>query len=567
MPEYTLSFKPSGGRFGSHDASTAIFKDGELEFCIEEERLCRSKHAVDTFPEESIKKCLDSCDIGLESVNKVLIPYNWGLRRFIAPQLIKESFKNGSVPEKILGFERAIENQLYWNFCTEEAIRDRLSDIGEFTGDVEELEHHKCHAASAFYPSGFKSAIIATLDGVGEHDSTVIWKGTEDGIKKLESYKYPNSLGVFYSAVTQFLGFRRLNGEGKIMGLAPYGEKSETGSKLRSLVETSSEYDVTQITGDGEDSAVKKLEKVFGRDRRQKGEPINRFHKNLAYAAQGILEETAKSLIKKHSENYDESKICFAGGTALNCKMTKKVRELDCVDQIYVQPAAHDAGLSTGAGFLKYPEAGRKFSSVYTGPEFSREEIKKTLERNKIEYSKPENLERYIAERMSEGKLVGWFQGRTEFGPRALGNRSILADPRTEESRKRINEHVKGRENWRPFAPTILEDHREDLLISSQEAPYMAQTFDVKREWIDRLEAVIHPEDQTSRPQTVSKEENPRYQELISEFENITGVPAVLNTSFNRSGEPIVNTPEEALRAFYSMGLDLLVLEDLIVKK
>jgi carbamoyltransferase len=252
----------------------------------------------------------------------------------------------------------------------------------------------------------------------------------------------------------------------------------------------------------------------------------------------------------------------------LNCKLNKRIMELDCVDNIFIQPVAHDGGLSLGAGWLESnPTEVSPMTDVYWGPEYNQEETKSLLRTNKISYKEVYDTEQYVAERLSEGKLVGWFQGKLEMGPRALGNRSILADPRTIESRDQVNEYVKHREKWRPFAPSILEEAAEEYLINAEPSPYMIKTFDTVPEKRNEIEAVLHPGDKTTRPQTVRRDQNPRYYRLISEFENITDVPALLNTSFNDHAEPIVNTPTEALKDFYGMGLDILAIDDLIIEK
>lgn len=315
-------------------------------------------------------------------------------------------------------------------------------------------------------------------------------------------------------------------------------------------------------------NAANRLEQLFDRPMKEQPTEFTQWEKDLAYAGQKILEEIVVDITETYCRREDVGNVALAGGVALNCKMNKRVLEADAVDDVFIQPVAHDAGLAVGGGMIDWqPDMVPNLSTVYWGPEFSSEAIEELLRINKIEYEKPDELEQRVAEQIADGELVGWFQGRLEMGPRALGNRSILADPRTVESRDRVNRFVKHREGWRPFAPSILESAVDDYLVDGRTAPYMIKTFDTEDSRRDEIEAVIHPGDETTRPQTVREEQNPRYHRLLSEFQDLTGVPVVLNTSFNDSGEPIVAKPQEALKDFYGMGLDVLVLEDLLVEK
>jgi carbamoyltransferase len=314
--------------------------------------------------------------------------------------------------------------------------------------------------------------------------------------------------------------------------------------------------------------AIGKLESLFDRPRRASTDGFTDWEKDFAHVAQALLEETVVEIGREYCHESGIGSVGLAGGVALNCKMNKRIMELEAVDELFVQPVAHDAGSAIGAGLLASESArGEGMNSVYWGPAYSTEETRETLDDLKLDYSRPENLERDIAERLADGELVGWLQGRLEVGPRALGNRSILADSRTIDSRDRVNEFVKHREEWRPFAPSMLEEAAEDYLVDAEAAPYMIKTFDVKEEKRAEIPAVLHPADDTTRPQTVCAEQNPRYHALLQEFDQITGVPVILNTSFNDSGEPIVNTPVEAIKDFYSMGLDTLVIENLVLEK
>lgn len=567
---YILSFKPAIGLYGQHDPSAALFEDGELVYAIEEERLTREKHAVDTFPERAIRSCLEYRDIELSDVDRVLLTYDPRLRSNILSHYVRDAIRVNGLPRKLRSVENLIKTQIRSRFFPTRQIEYKLSEIGSPVPPVETRPHHLCHAASAFHPSGFDEALVLTVDAKGEYDATVIWRGNTDGLKRVRTYEHPNSLGLFFAIITEYLGYRMFNGEGKVMGLAPYGnENASIENTLRSLMDTGVEYDVTDLTRRwGTGYGVRRLEREFGRDRTETPGQFSQWEKDLAYTAQKLLEETVVDIAEAYTETLGTSNLALAGGVALNCKMNKRLRESDAVDDIFIQPVAHDAGLPIGAGMLERPpDQVPKFETVYYGPAYDTEEIRNLLEKNKIAYSEPDDVERYVAECLADGALVGWFNGRLELGPRALGNRSILADPRSVESRDRVNRFVKHREEWRPFAPSILEEAVAEYLIDGEPAPFMISAFDVVPEKREEMQAVLHSADDTTRPQTVSEHQNPRYHRLISEFADITGVPVVLNTSFNDHAEPIVNTPTEALKDFFGMGLDMLALQDVIVKK
>jgi carbamoyltransferase len=571
MDDYILSFKPAIGAFGTHDPSAAIFRNCKFLFGVEEERLNRKKHAEGCFPTNAIESCLNFCDLEIQDVQKIILPYQPRLEEKIldyniVKNLHQNDTKHKAVSNALGEFKNTVTNRLD---PTNKPAQRLANEFGTSIPPIELRPHHFCHAASAFYKSGFENAVVFTIDGKGEHDSTVIWGGTTDGLERLYTYKFPNSLGHFYAIITEFLGFRAFNGEGKVMGLAPYGNvNNEIEDKLRSNIKVDSKYDVTNLTKNGINSGVEELEKMFGRERKSGTEQFTNWEKDLAHTTQYILEEIVTDIVGEYVSQTSISNVALAGGVVLNCKMNRQVMEMESVDELFIQPVAHDAGLALGAGIADNPPQKREQqSTVYFGDEYSNNEIKTLLENNKISYKIPSNLEKVIARKIANGKLVGWFQGRMEMGPRALGNRSILADPRSIESRDRVNKYVKHREEWRPFAPSILEDYAEEYLVNSEESPFMIKTFSTKPEKREEMQAVLHPADNTTRPQTVRESQNERYYDLISEFQNITGVPILLNTSFNDHGEPIVNTPAEALEDFYKMGLDCLVLEDLIVEK
>jgi len=570
MTDYLLAFKPAIGLYGRHDPSAVLFEDGAPVFGAEEERYTREKHATETFPDHAIQACLDYRDLELTELDRILLPYDPTLRSEIASHYLTDAIRAPGLGRKLSALERTLVTQIRSQFVPTRQIESRLKSFGTPLPPIETIPHHRCHAASAFHPSGFDEGIVLTVDAKGEYDATVVWYADSTGLQRVRTYEHPNSLGLFFAAVTEYLGYRMFNGEGKVMGLAPYGDDNpEIESALRSLLDTGVDYDVTDLTKRwGTGHGVKTLEHAFGRPRKESPESFDQWDKDLAYTAQKLLEETVVDIAESAVERFDTVNVAIAGGVALNCKLNQRVRESPAVDNVFVQPVAHDAGLALGAGWSRQrPADVDPQTDVYLGPEYATDEIRATLETNKIEYAEPDNLERYVAERLADGDLVGWFQGRMEMGPRALGARSILADPRTAASRDRVNRFVKHREEWRPFAPSLLESAAEEYLIDGGPAPFMIDADDVRPAKTDDLEAVLHPADDSTRPQTVREDQHPRYHRLISEFADITGVPVVLNTSFNDHAEPIVRTPTQAIKDFYGMGLDVLVLEDLVVEK
>jgi len=557
---YVLSINPTTEATGAHDPSAVIFHNGELVFGAEEERFTRDKHARNTFPDKAIRVGLDDCGLELSDIDVVSVAWQprkkakYDLRLALEKSTLQSAYY---ILQNLKDYRVAMMK-----------IENQLADIGTPVPPIQTRAHHRCHAASAFYPSAFDEGLIITVDGRGERDATVVWKGSDDELERLKTYEFPNSLGGFYGAITAFLGYRPNNGEGKVMGLAPYGDPNrQIEAGFRELIDTGVDYDVSTLnfhTGE----AIGKLESQFGKAPRSTHREFTDWEKDFAYIAQGLLEETVVDIVETYCRREELDKVGLAGGVALNCKMNKKIMELDVVDEVFIQPVAHDAGSAIGAGLLEVESPGKHdTSTVYWGPDYSTTDIIETLDQYKIQYDQPENLERNVATRLADGELVGWFQGKLEMGPRALGNRSILADPRSTDSRDSVNEFVKHREEWRPFAPSMLEEAAEEYLINPEPAPYMIKTFDVEAEKQEEIPAVLHPEDDTTRPQTVRENQNPRYHALISEFEQLTGVPVVLNTSFNDSGEPIVNNPTEAIRDFFSMGLDALVINDIILRK
>ncbi|RRJ29424.1 carbamoyltransferase family protein [Halocatena pleomorpha] len=570
MTDYLLAFKPAIGLYGQHDPSAVLFEDGRAVFGVEEERYTREKHATDTFPRRAIQACLDYRELTLPDLDRILLPYEPRLRGEIVSHYVTDALKAPGVARKLFTLEETLITHVRSRLVPTRQIENRLESIGTPVPPIETIPHHRCHAASAFYPSGFDEGVVLTIDAKGEYDSTVVWRADADGLTRVHTYEHPNSLGLFFAVITEYLGYRMFNGEGKVMGLAPYGEDNpEIENVLRDLIDVGADYDVTALTKSwGTDHGVETLEEAFDRPQNETPGEFNQWEKDLAYVAQKLLEETVVNIAEAAVDPLGTTNVAIAGGVALNCKLNKRVRESPLIDDVFVQPVAHDAGLALGAGWARQrPAAVDRQTDIYLGPEYGTEEIRSTLKTNKLEYAEPDDLERYVAERLADGNLVGWFQGRMELGPRALGARSILADPRTAASRDRVNRFVKHREEWRPFAPSMLESAAEEYLINGGPAPFMIDAYDVRPEKTKDLAAVLHPADDSTRPQTVREDQHPRYHRLISEFAALTGVPVLLNTSFNDHAEPIVRTPTQAIKDFYGMGLDVLVLEDFVIEK
>ncbi len=572
MPDSThvLSFKPSISEFGfgSHDASAAIFRDSELLFAAEEERYTRKKHATNQFPEHAINECLEQAGCQMDDIDLIRLTYDPRLvKKNLAHELSPRQFKHRSQLHTLNGWEEQVKYTFARYKLAKREVKSKLKDRYEDVPPIELREHHRCHAISAFHYSGYDEALVLTIDGSGTHDSTVVWTGDEDGVTRERTYNVPNSIGRFYGAVTEFLGFRRNNGEGKVMGLAPYGSQNETiESKLRSVIETGVDYDVSRITKYPGSGRISELEEILGHSRKRTSTTsFTDWEKDLAYTTQRLTEEICVDITEYYLDEFDLSNVCLAGGVALNCKMNKCIMEHPAVQSLFIQPVAHDGGLPLGGGLIETPPAEvPDMAHVYYGTEISDDAIESELEKNKIDYRQSDDVAKEVARALADGKIVARCSGAMELGPRALGNRSILADPRSAESRDRVNKYVKHREEWRPFAPSMLEEAVSEYLVNPEPSPYMIKTFDVRPEKRSEIEAVLHPADETTRPQTVNEEQNPEYYRIISEFENLTGVPVVLNTSFNDHGEPIVRTPAEAIKDFYGMGIDMLVMNEYI---
>ena len=443
--------------------------------------------------------------------------------------------------------------------------------------EIKFVDHHYSHALTAYYCSGYENAIVMTIDGHGEENCTVLWKVTRGKFERINEFNIPHSLGWYYAAFTKWLGFRVYNGEGKTMGLAPYGKPNKKFRKhvdnILKITEKGYEIDPSYISF-GKKSVAKnftdKFNESFG-ERPVDGN-FNQDHKDIVFEAQDKLEKVAVHLINQLIDRTGIKNLCMAGGVALNCKMNGHIWRNCDLENIYIQPVSGDDGTAFGSAIAVYLENRgdqknlKKLEHVYFGPGFTNDEIESALKKANLNYSKCDNIAKETAQHLVDGKVVGWFQGRMEVGPRALGNRSILADPRKSEMKDIVNKRVKFREPWRPFCPSILYERASDYLEKWCDSPFMINTFIIKDQKRDKVPAIMHV-DYTVRPQLVKREINAKYYDLIEEFENLTGEGVVLNTSFNIKGEPIVCTPEETINCFVNTGIQVLSIGDFIVKK
>jgi carbamoyltransferase len=540
-----------------------LIDNGDIVAIVEEERFTRQKHAPNTFPEQSIQYVLESGGMKMTDVDSIAIGRD--------PNRTVENESLEGFKEKLRHFLINIGSKyLTPDTSYRDSIRKKVSEAVTNTPLPENLQfisHHRSHAASAAYCSPFEGAPTLTIDAQGEDESTVFW---DSDLNRLKSFSAPNSVGYFYSIGTQYLGYRHGWDAGKVMGLAPYGNERDDFNELfdQLVYSAPGEYDVRAITE--ADDPIGLLENHFG-TRRTYPEEFESYHKDFAYHLQKKTEEIAKNLVRGLLRETNRQHLSMAGGIAMNCKMNREIRHLDEVDNIWIQPAANDSGICLGAGLAGYAdrsgsEPNVNFDHVYYGPKYSDDDVVSHLDDYKLNYQELDHICRRVAELLADGAIIGWFQGQMEFGPRALGNRSILADPRSQESMDAVNANVKKRQSWRPFAPSILEEAREEYLVDGNIAPFMILLDEVKKDRRTEIPAVTH-KNGTTRPQTVSRSTNERYWRLIKEFESITGTPVLLNTSFNKTGEPIVTTPEDAIRTFYATGLDYLAIGNYLLAK
>ena len=557
-----------------HDASASLICDGKIVAAAEEERFVRKKH-VSGFPKQSIAYCLQEGGISLKDVTAVGVSWRYwvlGHRITCVAKTAVESLM--TFRAKASRGAGQMTHEWYQLFRLRHLLE---SNFGKGTFQLFHLDHHLCHQVSTFYVSPFERAAILTMDGAGEEATTVFSLGEGTKIQEIKRINLPHSLGQFYASITAFLGFRAQSDEYKVMGMAPYGEP-RYASFLREKVllpKPNGEFLLNTSMLDYHAARQRlfssELTRVLGSPR-QHDDPVDQRHMDIAASAQAAIEE---QIVASATWLYEQTKVkelCIAGGVGLNCVANGKILAMTPFERIYVQPAAGDAGTSLGAALHLAQEVGGVgrqdvMEHAYWGPQFSNEEAEAAIKPTGLPYERlpDDRLCEEVALALSEGKLVFWFQGRMEWGPRALGNRSLLADPRRAEMRDAINVKVKLREEFRPFAPSILAEAASDYLETDHPSPFMLFAFKVKPEKARVVPATTHV-DNTARPQTVSQQTNPKYWGLIKAFERRTGVPVLLNTSFNVQ-EPIVCTPQDAVSCFQRTEVDLLVINNVLVRR
>jgi len=548
----------------THDSAACIVRDGEVVFAVAEERLSRIKHDA-SFPQMAIQACLDFANVGADQLDEVC--FGWttagaGFRHDL------KCLATGGLP---LTYLNVVTTTLYFlSMWHQESGAKRFRQLfGGAKVRMRFVDHHLSHAISAYAYSGFEDSAVVVMDGRGAWEATSIWHGSRGRLQHVATIPFPDSLGLFYSEFTSYLGFQRNSDEWKVMGLAPYGAP---GVKLNAFIEPeAAPYRVNhkQLFGNGNGS-FSGMTQLLGPARAPEGE-IDERHKNVAYAVQDACELAVLSIVRMAVEKTRCRNLCLAGGVALNSKANGKIVASGLVDKIFVQPAASDDGVTLGAALMPYLDHGgclpnKAMRHAYLGPAFDDVAIENVLRTYKLRYLRVNDPAEAAAELLSSGKILGWFQGRMEFGPRALGSRSILADPRDPEMTVKVNNAVKFREWWRPFAPSLKKEAASEYLESATDSPFMILTAQVRPEKRNVIPAVTHV-DGSARPQTVERDINPLYWRLIDGFEKRTGVPVIMNTSFNLRGEAIVHTPTDAVRTFFSSGMDALVIGSFVVEK
>lgn len=591
-----------------HDSAAALLIDGKIIAAAQEERFTRKKHTPD-FPVNAVKYCLEYSGCSIDELDAVVF-YDKPLLKF---ERLLETYY-AFAPKGLRQFITATPIWLREKMFLKKLLYECLSEVDRY--DKNKLcllfsEHHLSHAASAFYPSPYKEAAILTIDGVGEWATATIGYGNDNKIKMIKEMRFPHSVGLLYSAFTYYLGFRVNSGEYKLMGLAPYGNPKE--KQTNDFVKLIKEK-IVSIKDDGSiwlnqdyfnySTGLKmvnerKWEKLFGFPAVKYDGKIEQKHCNLAYAIQKVTEEIVIKMAKEAKKITGSDYLCISGGVTLNCVANGKLLKENVFKDIFIQPAAGDAGGALGAAqsvHYMYYEQERKMISngdsmqgSYLGPDYSDKEATIAFKRHKAVYNKIESFDvlcKEVADLIDKGNVVGWFQGRMEFGPRALGNRSILGDPRNKELQRKLNLKIKYRESFRPFAPSVLIESSKDFFNLSVASPYMLLVADVNKErrnilpdnynelglweklYYERsdVQAITHV-DFSARIQTVHKETNPKFWQLINAFKEKTGYGLVINTSFNVRGEPIVCTPEDAYKCFMCTEMDYLVINSLFLKK
>lgn len=574
-----------------HDSAACLVRDGEIIAAAQEERFSRKKHDA-AFPRHAVDYCLEEGGIGENSKLDLVAFYE---KPFVKCDRLFSTYL-GVAPRGVRSFLKAVPVWIKQKIWIKQILRDELS----FDGPILFPEHHESHAASAFFPSPFEEAAILTIDGVGEWATTTIGRGRGNRVELLAELHFPHSLGLLYSAFTYYLGFRVNSGEYKVMGLAPYGEPRFRDLILSELIDLKPDGSLRLNLAHfdfmaGLTMTNRSFARLFGMPRREPEAELTQQHMDVARSLQAVTEEVMLRMARHAREVTGSRNLCLAGGVALNCVGNGRILREGSFDKIWIQPAAGDAGGALGAAMLAWhhyrdqPRAARDGHDAQhaslLGPAFDAREF---IERGKVPHEKLAEAELMprVAALLEERKVVGWFQGRMEFGPRALGNRSILADPRVPEMQATLNEKIKFRESFRPFAPAVLRERVQEYFELAAPSPYMLLVAPVKTAGAateqgaaggngfgDRLRAVrsgvpaVTHVDYSARVQTVEERENPRFHRLLRAFEERTGCAVLINTSFNVRGEPPVCSVEDAYRCFMATGIDYLVLGDYLIDK
>lgn len=586
-----------------HDSAAALLCDGKIIAAAQEERFTRKKHDS-SFPAGAIRYCLEEAGITLSDIDKVIF-YD---KPFVKFERLLETYISYA-PKGFRSFVAAMPVWLKEKLYLKSTLRKELSELGRIKPEqLPKLlfaEHHQSHAASAFFPSPFNEAAVMCLDGVGEWATTSIWLGQNNTLEPLWQINFPHSLGLLYSAFTYYTGFKVNSGEYKLMGLAPYGRPIYVNTILENLLDLKDDGTFRLDMGyfnyaTGLTMTNTKFDMLFGGPPRKAESEITQREMDLAASIQAVTEEVVMRLARTVHAETGMKHLCLAGGVALNCVANGKLLREGPFEKIWVQPAAGDAGGALGAAFIAWQAYGEhtrkplteeqtdRMAGAYLGPSYSDEKISTYLDSVNAKYQRMNDKELMpkLADILTQEKVIGWFQGRMEFGPRSLGGRSIIGDPRSKKMQTVMNLKIKYRESFRPFAPSVLANRASDFFDLSSDSPYMLivapvkeslrinlteqqknlfgiELLNIKR---SELPAITHV-DYSARVQTVHKQTNPRYYQMISSFEEKTGCPVIINTSFNVRGEPIVCTPEDAYRCFMRTEMEYLVLENYLLAK
>ena len=582
-----------------HDSAAALIKDGNIISAAQEERFSRKKHDA-RYPYNAINFILEDSNIKLNEIDHIV----FFEKPFLKFERLLETYM-AFAPRGFKSFSLSMPIWLREKLFQKKFLFEKLKQHDENFKDINRIkfsEHHYSHAASAFYPSPFKEAIILTLDGVGEWATTTVAMGKDNNLKMLKEIYFPHSLGLLYSAFTYYTGFKVNSGEYKVMGLAPYGKPRYKDLIIEKLMDLKNDGSFRLNMkyfnyATGLTMTNKKFSDLFGQPVRDpKKQLLSQFHMDIASSIQAVTEEIVLRIVKNLAEEHKAKNLCLAGGVALNCVANGKIFKEKIFDNIWIQPAAGDAGGALGAALaywhreLDKPRNDLKdqMKGSYLGPRFNENQVENKLKELKAVFRKEKTNQiiSITAKELSNSKTVGWFQGRMEFGPRALGGRSILADPRSEKMQKELNLKIKFRESFRPFAPSVLRDDASKWFDLDYDSPYMLLVAEVNKDkqlkmsdkeenlfGIDKLNikrssipAITHV-DYSARIQTVHKETNPKYYDLLMEFKKKTDCSVLVNTSFNVRGEPIVCSVEDAFNCFMGTNLDILVIEDFILFK